>query len=95
MEMSTGVSLLRTAQSLLTGRTIPPIRSWDPKSLVYQLDKSTPIDHYTSLLRPHRGFGNLGRMAIYFQGAGAHWLLFLGIGEQAHNFEDLGSPAKK
>ena len=25
-----------------------------------------------------RGFGDLGRMAIYFQGAGEHWLLFSG-----------------
>ena len=32
-----------------------------------------------------RGFGDLGRMAIYFQGSG----------EQAHSFRDLGSPAKK
>ena len=24
----------------------------------------------------HRGFGYLGRMAIYFQGAEEHWLLF-------------------
>ena len=24
-------------------------------------------------------FGDLGRMAIYFQGAGEHWLLFSGI----------------
>ena len=23
-----------------------------------------------------RGFGDLGRMAIYFQGAGEHWYLF-------------------
>ena len=30
------------------------------------------------------GFGDLGRMAIYFQGAG----------EQAHSFGDFGSPAK-
>ena len=26
-----------------------------------------------------RGFGDLGRMAIYFQGAGEHWSLFSGI----------------
>ena len=23
--------------------------------------------------RAHRGFGDLGRMVIYFQGAGEHW----------------------
>ena len=28
---------------------------------------------------PPRGLGDLGRMAIYFQGAGEHWLLFSGI----------------
>ena len=26
-----------------------------------------------------RDFGDLGRMAIYFQGAGEHWSLFSGI----------------
>ena len=31
------------------------------------------------------GLGDLGRMAIYFQGSG----------EQAHSLGDLGSPAKK
>ena len=36
-----------------------------------------------------------GRMAIYFQGAGEHWKLFRGVRDQAHNFGDLGSPAKK
>ena len=43
---------------------------------------------------PPRGFGDLGRMAIYFQGAGEHWQFFQGFGEQAHSFGDLGSPAK-
>ena len=42
-----------------------------------------------------RGFGDLGRMDIYFQGAGEHWYYFRGAGEQAHNFGDLGSLAKK
>ena len=32
-----------------------------------------------------RGLGDLGRMVIYFRGAG----------EQAHSFGELGSPAKK
>ena len=27
-----------------------------------------------------RDFGDLGRIAIYFHGAGEHWLLFSGIG---------------
>ena len=31
----------------------------------------------------------LGRMAIYFQGPGVHWLLFSGILEHAHSFGDL------
>ena len=31
---------------------------------------------WNCLLGPPRGFGDLGRMAIYFQGAGEHWLLF-------------------
>ena len=39
--------------------------------------------------------GVWGRMAIYFQVAGEHWLLFSGIWEQAHSFGVLGSPAKK
>ena len=34
-------------------------------------------------------------MAIYFQGAGEHCLLFYGFGEQAHSLGDSGSPAKK
>ena len=41
-----------------------------------------------------RGFGDLGRMAIYYQGAGEHWY-FRGSREQAHNFGDIGSLAKK
>ena len=36
------------------------------------------------------GFGDLGRMAIYFQGAGEHWLLFSGIWEACSQFQDLG-----
>ena len=31
------------------------------------------------IIGPHGFFRDLGRMAIYFQGAGEHWLLFLGI----------------
>ena len=38
-----------------------------------------------------RGLGDLGRRVIYFQGA---LVVFQGSGEQAHNFRDLGSPAK-
>ena len=40
------------------------------------------------------GFGDLGRMAIHFQGAGSTVHYFQGFGEQAHCFGDLGSPAK-
>ena len=36
-----------------------------------------------------KGFRDLGRMAIYFQGA----LVFI-LGEQAHSFGDLESSAK-
>ena len=42
-----------------------------------------------------RGLGDLGRMAIYFHGAGGTGNYFQGFGEQAHNLGDLGSPAKK
>ena len=42
-----------------------------------------------------RGFGDLGRMAIYFQGSREHCTYFRGAGEQGHSFGDLGSPAKK
>ena len=42
-----------------------------------------------------RGLGDLGRIAFYFPGAGEHWYLFRGAREQAHNFGDLGSLAKK
>ena len=28
---------------------------------------------FISILGPPRGLGDLGRMAIYFQGAGEHW----------------------
>ena len=41
---------------------------------------------------PPRGLGDLGRMAIYFQGSKG---IFRGAGEQAQSFGDLGSPAKK
>ena len=47
------------------------------------------------IIGPPMGIGDLGRMAIYFQGAGKHWYYFQGFGEQAHSFGDLGSPAKK
>ena len=42
-----------------------------------------------------RGFGDLGRMAVYFQGAGSTGNYFQGFWEQAHSFGDLGSHAKK
>ena len=42
-----------------------------------------------------RGFGDLGRMAIYLQGAGSTGYYFRGAREQAHNFGDTGSLAKK
>ena len=44
-----------------------------------------------------RGFEDLGRMAVYFWGAGEHYIYsnyFQGFGEKAHSFGDLGSPAK-
>ena len=41
------------------------------------------------------GFGDLGRMVIYIQGAGELGNYFHGSGEQVYSFEDLGSPAKK
>ena len=41
-----------------------------------------------------RGFGDLGRMAIYNSGSCGALELFSGFGEQAHSFWDLGSPAK-
>ena len=44
---------------------------------------------------PPRGFGDLGRMAIYFQGAGDTGNYFRGAREQAHNFGDIGGLAKK
>ena len=44
---------------------------------------------------PPRGFGDLGRMAIYFRDLGSTGNYFRGAGEQAHSFGDLGSPAKK
>ena len=42
-----------------------------------------------------RVLGELGRMAIYFQGAGSHWQLFQGFEKQTYSFGDFGSPAKK
>ena len=42
-----------------------------------------------------RGFGDLGRIAIYFQGAGSTVNYFRGAREQAYNFGDIGSLAKK
>ena len=48
---------------------------------------------WTYVLAP-RGFGDLRRRAIYFQGAGRTGNYFYGVGEQAHGFRDLGSPAK-
>ena len=43
------------------------------------------IIFFNQSVGPPRGFGDLGRMAIYFQGAG----------EQALSFGDSGRPAKK
>ena len=40
-------------------------------------------------------FGDLGRMATYFQGARSTGNYFREARGQAHNFGDLGSPAKK
>ena len=40
-----------------------------------------------------RGLGDLGRMTIYFQGSTGNY--FRGAREQAHNFGDIGSLAKK
>ena len=42
-----------------------------------------------------RGFEDLGRMTIYFRELGSTGNYFRGYREQAHNFGDLGSPAKK
>ena len=42
-----------------------------------------------------QSFGDLGRMAIYFQGPASNGFYFQGFVEQAHRFGDLGSPAKK
>ena len=43
-----------------------------------------------------RGFGDLGRMAIYFfRDLRSTVNFFRGAGEQAHSFGDIVSPAKK
>ena len=42
-----------------------------------------------------RGFGDLGRTAIYFRELGSTGNYFHGSGEQAHSFGDLGNPVKK
>ena len=42
-----------------------------------------------------RGFGDLGRRAIYFRELGSTAYYFGAAGEQAHTFGDLGSTAKK
>ena len=44
---------------------------------------------------PPRGFGDLGRRAIYFRELGSTANYFRGAGEQAHTFGDLGSTVKK
>ena len=41
------------------------------------------------------GFGDLGRMAIYFRDLGSTSNYFRGAGKQAHSLGDLGSPVKK
>ena len=41
-----------------------------------------------------RGFGDLGRMTIYFQGAEEHGNYFQGFGEQAHSFCGFREPYK-
>ena len=41
------------------------------------------------------GFGDLGRMANYFQGLGSTRYYFQGFVEQTRSFGDLGSSAKK
>ena len=47
------------------------------------------------IIGPPMGFGDLGRMAIYFRELGCTGNYCQGFGEQAHSFGDLGSPAKK
>ena len=42
-----------------------------------------------------RGFGDLGRMALIFREPGSTGNYFRGAREQAHNFGDIGSHAKK
>ena len=41
-----------------------------------------------------RGFGDLRRVAFYFQGAGSTSYYFRGAGEQAHCLGDLGISAQ-
>ena len=61
------------------------------KCLLYQIWWQL---NFTTVGAP-RGFGDLGRMAFYFQGAGSNGNYLRGAREQAHNFGDLGSLAKK
>ena len=42
-----------------------------------------------------RGFGDLGRTAIYSRELGSTGNYFQGYGEQAHSLGDLGCPVKK
>ena len=47
--------------------------------VTYRMDKKYTIQHYlmtkptVEMYGARRGFGDLGRMAVYFQGAGEHW----------------------
>ena len=47
------------------------------------------------IIGPPMGFGDLGRMTIYFRELGSTGNYFQGFGQQAHSFGDLGSPAQK
>ena len=42
-----------------------------------------------------RGFGDLGRRAIYFQGTGEHWLIFSGIWGASSYMRGFREPCKK
>ena len=65
-------------------------------SEIYQTRSDCSFEKSDNLpMHPHKVFGNLGRRAIYFQGAGEHGNYLQGFGEQAHSFGDLGSPARK
>ena len=71
------------------------MRTINSPFVIYQASHPLFSQEYSELQLWPWGLGDLGRMDIYFQGAGSTGDYFRGAKEQAHNFGDIGTLAKK